>query len=815
VSEHRFVEVAVLLPADDTYDYALPAGMDVEPGARVLVPYRGRQVAAVVLDVRDEPSHEVKGALRPIAAVVDATPVIAPPLVDLLLRVARDSLCPPGIALAAAIPPGTAPRPGRRVELLEAGRRALTRGEAPGALGQVLWSLGRHPMPEEALRRRFSSAVPVLDRLERIGWIRRTPSTEPPRVRVRTETIYRLAPHLDRSHLHEQLARAPRQREICAQLAAGPRRLPASSALRALISRGLVLAEEREVLRSPQLAPLRSDEGAPDLTPHQRDAVARVSESIEGQRDATFLLYGITGSGKTEVYLRCAEEALRRQRGAIVLVPEISLTHQVVDRFTARFGDRVALLHSGLSAGERFDQWRRIGAGTHPLVIGARSAIFAPVDELGLIVIDEEHDSAYKSEEGFRYHARELAELRARDAGCPLVLGSATPDVETAYRSERGEIERLVLPHRVAQRPLPEVEIVDMGAEQRRRGRRALLSRSLRTSLAQTLAAGQQAILFLNRRGFATMVYCFACGHALRCKHCDISLVYHATEGPKRRDRPEEGELRCHYCGFTAEPPSACAACGSPEGALLGFGTERLQEEVSLMFPHARVARLDRDTSSRKGAQREILRQFHKGEVHVLVGTQMVAKGHDVPGVTLVGVIAADLGLHFPDFRASERTFQLLTQVAGRAGRGDEPGRVVIQTFLPDHYAIALARTHDYPSFYREELARRRPHGYPPFRSLVQLSLSGGDAEDVAKAAEALAGLARSVPLVDPAPGGVEVLGPAPAPVARLRDRFRWHLLLLGDRQTTRSVARELARQAHRRFRSIQLRVDPGPLQML
>ena len=809
----RVVEVAVPVPVDRTYDYALPAGLEVEPGARVLVPVRGRELAAVVLAVRDRP--EAHARLRPVSSVVDAEPVLLPELLDVVQRAARDALCPVGVALAAAIPPGTAPRPGRRVELLPPGRRALERGEARGALGRVLWTLGRAPVSEATLRQRFPEAVPVLGRLERIGWVARTASSDPPRVRVRTERVYRLASGVDLEAALAEQSRAPRRREILELLADGPTPLSATAPLRALISAGRVAFDEREVERGEIGPPLRREAEVLEPTPHQREAVARIAWAIEESRDALFLLYGITGSGKTEVYLRATDVALRRERGVIVLVPEISLTHQLVDRFRARFGDRVAVLHSGLSGGERYDQWRRIREGVASVAIGARSAIFAPVRELGLIVIDEEHDTAYKSEEGFRYHARDVAELRARSARCPLVLGSATPDVATGYRSERGEIERLLLPERVAERPLPRVEIVDMGAEQARRGKRALLSRALRHALVETLASGQQAILFLNRRGFATMVYCFACGHALRCKNCDISLVYHSTLGPKRRDRIEEGELLCHYCGYCVEPVSTCSACGSPEAALLGFGTERVQEELRTMFPHARVGRLDRDTSSGKGAQRSILAAFHRGDIDVLVGTQMVAKGHDIPNVTLVGVIHADLGLHFPDFRAGERTFQLLTQVAGRAGRGDEPGHVVIQTFLPGHYAIAYARTHDYLRFYREELARREPHGYPPFRAMLQVVLAGVVEAAVEAAARSLATLAQSVPEADPGAGAIEILGPAPAPLVRIRGRFRWQLVLLGSREATRSAARELLRLARGRFSGVSVRVDPAPLQML
>ncbi|MFQ5699300.1 MAG: primosomal protein N' [Myxococcota bacterium] len=818
----RFAEVAVPVPVDGTFDYALPEGVVVEPGVRVMVPYGRRRVAGFVIAVRDRPQDPDAGAapraVRTIQSVIDAEPVISAELMAVLLRAAEEALCPPGLALAAALPPGTAPRAVRQVTLLAGGRRALERGEARGTLGRVLWALGRGPLSEPVLKRRFPGVVAALDRLERIGWIARGDATDPPRIRPRTTREYRLRPGQTSQALHERLRRAPRQRELVETLAHGPAALPASASLRALVRAGIVESHPVEVARGTLPSPLVPG-GAPQpafiLTPAQREAVGRIVEAATQQRAEIFLLYGITGSGKTEVYLRAAAHALEQDRGAIVLVPEISLTHQVVDRFRQRFGNQVAVLHSGLSDGERYDQWRALREGRMRIAIGARSAVFAPIADPGLIVIDEEHDGAYKSEEGFRYHARRLAELRARAAGCPLVLGSATPDVETRYRADEGEISLLGLPERVASRPLPEVEIIDMEREPRVRGRRPLLSRRLAGQLGETLRAGQQAILFLNRRGFATMVYCFACGHALRCEHCDISLVYHSTGGPRRLDRPERGELRCHYCGYAIPPAPSCPGCGSPDGALLGIGTERLEEELRARYPDHTIERLDRDTSRAKGAQRRILARFHRGEIDVLVGTQMVAKGHDVAGVTLVGVIAADLGLHFPDFRAGERTFQLLAQVAGRAGRGREPGRVVIQTFLPDHYAIALARTHDYPTFYREELKRRHPHGYPPFRSLLHVGVSGADEAQVREAAATLAQWADAVPLAEPGARGIAVLGPAPAPIPRLRDRYRWQLLVLGRAEELRQVGRELVRLGRKGLHGVALRVDPSPLQML
>jgi primosomal protein N' (replication factor Y) len=815
VNDESVVEVAVPVPLDETFDYALEDGTRAQPGARVLVPHGGRRLVGVVVATKSRGEARSRGPLRRVLQVLDDEPVLPAGLLSSVLRAAHDALCPPGVALAAAVPPGTAPRPGTRVTLLPAGMRALERGELRGTLAKVLWSLGKRPRSEAELRARFPAAVPALARLERLGLVSREAGTDPPRVRVQTERVYRLAPDVDLEAAKRELVRAPKRLELL--LALGPHPAPARSspALRALVEAGLVVCEERELMRATHAEPLTPPAERPELTTHQRAALKEIATAIEEGRHAQFLLYGITGSGKTEVYQRAAEVALSRGRGAIILVPEISLTHQVVDRFRARFGERVAVLHSGLSSGERFDQWRAIREGRVPIAIGARSAVFAPYEELGLIAIDEEHDAAYKSEEGFRYHARDVARLRAERAGCPLVVGSATPDVGTAWRTAHGEIERLTLPERVASRPLPTVEIVDLGAERSRGGRRGMLSRPLRDALTETLAAGRQAILFLNRRGFAGRVYCFACGFAIHCRHCDVSLVYHAGEGPRRADDPLEGELRCHYCGYREDPADTCPKCGSREGALASFGTERLSEELVATYPAARIGRLDRDTSSRKGAQRQILASFHRGEIDVLIGTQMVAKGHDVPGVTLVGVVMADLGLHFPDFRAGERTFQLLTQVAGRAGRGDEPGRVVIQTFLPDHYAVALAKTHDYPRFYREEVARRRPHGWPPFRELVQLALQGRRAQAVEHAAHALAGLAKTVPCEDPAEA-VEVLGPAPAPLARIRDEFRWQLLLLGAREPVRRVAAELARQARAPgFAGVTLRLDANPLQML
>jgi primosomal protein N' (replication factor Y) len=810
VDRRRVVEVAVPLPVDTPLAYQIGDARAVERGMRVLVPCGGRDVTGVVVGVREAAADEAE--LRPVRRWIDEVPALPGALVDVLQEAAREALCPPGLALAAALPSGASPRPVRRVELTDGGRRALERGEVRGRAADLLRALSERTLAETTLRSRFADLAGALDRFVKVGWIRRVTGGHAPRVREMTRRIYRIADGIDPDAALEACARAPRRRELLERLAREPASLPASPALRALISGGWVTWNEVAVLRGAAHDPLTAAEPRPELTSHQQTAVEALAQAIRSRSGQSYLLYGVTGSGKTEVYMRATEVALEQRRSVIVLVPEISLTHQVVDRFRARFGDRVAVLHSGLSSGERYDQWRRLRSGEVPIAIGARSAVFAPLEDPGLIVIDEEHDPAYKSGDAFRYHAREIAMLRARASGAGLVMGSATPDVETAYRVGQGEIGRLVLPERVADRPLPRVEIIDMEAARRRRGRHSLLSLELRRALNDTLQAGQQSILFLNRRGFASMAYCFACGHSIRCDHCDISLVYHASQGGRRKGDPLEGELRCHYCGHVDTPRLDCPACGSTEGGLLGYGTERLAEDVGAIFPHARVGRLDRDTSARKGAQREILAAFHRGELDVLVGTQMIAKGHDVANVTLVGVVAADLGLHFPDFRSGERTFQLLTQVAGRAGRGDEPGRVVIQTFLPNHYAIACARTHDFPRFYREELKRREPHGYPPFRSLVHALLVGRRDEAVEAAAHELVRLSKEL---GAEAQGVSLLGPAPAPIARIRDEYRWQLLFLGERSRVRALVHELRVRVRGKLRGASLRVDTSPLQML
>jgi primosomal protein N' (replication factor Y) len=801
------VRVALPVPSDELFDYAVPEALAgaARPGCRVRAPLRGRVLTGVIVERAPcEPSRP----LRSIAALVDSQPALAEPLLGMLREAAAEILCPPGLALAAALPPGSAPRAVPGLALTPRGRAALAaRGLAEPAR-RALAALAEGARPAAALRRRV--APRLLAELERDGLLAACGVERAAAARGARVALAALAAGVDvEQACRGPLARAPRQAELLRRLAhGGPTPVSelatafpgAAPLLRELLRRGLATRAERPAPRDVLGAPPAADPGVA-LNPEQAQALAPIAAAVRARASQTFLLHGVTGSGKTEVYLRAVAEALSLGRQALVLVPEITLTHQIVARLRARFGEGLAVLHSGLAPGERVEQWQRLRAGAAPIAVGARSALFAPLDDLGVIVIDEEHDDAYKNEEGFRYHARELAQRRAALAGCPLLLGSATPSLETRFAADRGALRRLVLPGRIGGRPLPAVEIVDLRRERELlpRGRKLVFSRALAAALERTLRAGGQAILLLNRRGFSTQIFCFACGHAERCPSCDISLVYHA---------PEQ-ELRCHYCGHRRAPPAACAGCGSQDVALLGLGTQRLEEELRLRFPDARVARLDRDRARRRGYTQRVLGDLEAGRLDVLIGTQLVAKGHDFPGVRLVGVVCADLGLHLPDFRAAERTFQLLTQAAGRAGRAGLPGRVIVQTWSPEHHAIRPVAKHDYEGFYAEELRMREELRYPPCGHLAHVLVSAPEAEAARAGAALLAAAAAP-------PAGVELLGPAPAPLARLRGRHRVQILLKGAEQAELREALRRAREAAARLpERVQASFDLRPLSML
>ena len=568
--------------------------------------------------------------------------------------------------------------------------------------------------------------------------------------------------------------------------------------LQRLVDLGFLEVEEIERLRDPFVEIAVQAHQAVALNSAQQEAVNCLEQALQAKKFQPFLLHGVTGSGKTEVYLRAIAETLEMGRQALVLVPEIALTPQLVARFRSWFQEldvNLAVLHSGLSDGERYDAWCRVARGDADVVIGARSAVFAPLNELGLIVVDEEHDGSYKQSEGFRYNARDLALMRGQRDQAVVLLGSATPTLTTYQRAREEYLTYLDLPERTAERPLPTVHLVDL-AEHRQDG---LLSEPLQAALAETLAAGEQALLLLNRRGYAPFLLCHDCGATLRCPNCDITLTYSQVQR----------SLRCHYCDFRQPPPDSCDRCSGAGLLPEGMGTERLEEEIRQIFPDARVARMDRDTTTRKGAHHRLVDQMSAREIDVLIGTQMVAKGHDFPAVTLVGVLNADTALNLPDFRSAERVFSLLSQVAGRAGRGDRPGRVLIQTYAVDNYALDYVTRHDFRGFAELELTQRQALAYPPFGHLVNLVLSGNDATRLKATAEQL-----SVELAR-AEADVEVLGPAPCLLARLRNRHRMQILLKAkQRDPLRREITLLGRLKKGLPPGVQLTVDIDPVDM-
>ena len=629
-----------------------------------------------------------------------------------------------------------------------------------------------------------------------------------------------LRPHMQRNveiiarpgddELATMFGRAHKRRQIFEYLLGSPeRRVPVAELaemfpsphpqIAELEKLGLIRKVDVEVYRGAEIEPERG--AAPELNDAQRSATDAILAALGGFEVS--LLQGVTSSGKTEVYLRVISEVLDRGGSALVLVPEISLTHQTIARLVGRFGPTVAVLHSELRAGERWDQWRRLRRGEARIAVGARSAVLAPVDALAIVIVDEEHDGAYKQDDGVRYHGRDVAVMRAQRAGCPIVLGSATPSIESWHNATTGRYRHLILPERVTASPLPAVEVVDL------RGRdinaTGGLSDRLRELLVENHDEGGQALLFLNRRGYAANVQCFECGEIEECDDCSVGMTYHRNEAL----------IRCHHCDRARPLPERCTGCGKDSLITQGLGTQRLEQTITELLPDARVERLDRDSVRRRGRTREVLSDWSAGLVDVLIGTQMITKGHDVAGVTLVGVVHADLGLGVPDFRSAERTFQILTQVAGRAGRGEKRGRVLLQTYRPDHVAIAAAARHDYEAFAVAELAARKELEYPPFSRMAVIRIEGRSLARVDALAQALG---RSLRELARKTDGLIVRGPAPSPIERIKGRHRFQLQL---RAADGRLVRHAAARAREGFRDraraedVRLLIDVDPVDML
>jgi primosomal protein N' (replication factor Y) len=802
-----YCDVSLPVPLDQPFTYSLPETLRhrVKPGSRILVPFGPRKLTGVILRCHDDrPEVPTRDALR----LLDSTPVLSAELLALGRWISGYYCAPLGDVLRGMLPLASEIRRGKVWTLTDAGRdaaRQLLLDSSPDdPVAQVLRMLEKRPLSAAYLAKALPMGDKVIRALERKRFIvaedvqtERDP-LRAPADRLRVE-LARKQPATE-----PKLSKPERELRAFLELHPGSHNLGqleamvknASPAARSLARKGMVKLEPEPM--AVNSGPVRVRHA---LNPAQQAAFDQITAAITAKRFQTFLLHGVTGSGKTEVYLSAIETALAAGRGALLLVPEIALTPQMAGQFFSRFGDRVAILHSAFTDVERTEQWRRIQSGAARVVAGTRSGVFAPVQNLGLIVVDEEHDGSYKQEETPRYNGRDVAIVRAQGAGACVVLGSATPSLESRYNAEKGKYTLLGLPCRIEARPMPQVELIDMRQEFLETRKQETFSRKLIDALTGRVESGEQTIVLLNRRGFSSFVACRSCGERVQCINCSLTLTYH------KRDR----RLLCHYCGYAEKVPSCCPKCQSEKIYFLGLGSERVEEELHRAFPAARIARLDRDTVTGKRQYEHILQQFREGNYDILVGTQMIAKGHDIPNVTLVGVVSADVGLGMPDFRAAERTFQLLTQVAGRAGRGTLPGIVLVQTINPDHYAVRLAAAQDYHAFYEKELNFRRMMMYPPFSAMANV-LVRSEKKEMAMRMSGELGL-----LLTPPPEKLRILGPAEAPVPRLKNEYRYQFLV---KAASRIVLNEMLQRIRKyaldhKWGATALVIDVDPLSLM
>ena len=769
-----------------------------------MVPFGTRKLTGLILACHnDPPAVAAREALR----LVDSEPVIGPELLALARWISGYYCSPLGEVLRSMLPLASEIRSGKTYSLTDAGRDAarqlLFASAAEDQTVQILGALEHRALSASYLKKKFPLADRALKTLEKRGFII-SEQTQTERDPLRAPSASLSIAAFRSTTPDARLPKAERELLAFLELHPGVHNLAevetqvknASAAARALARRKLI-----QMTKKAPTAPFETAYTSHELNATQMAAFEAIRAGLAASTFQTFLLHGVTGSGKTEVYLKAIDATLALGKSALLMVPEIALTPAMAGQFFARFGDRVAILHSAFSDSERTGQWRKIRSGSGLVVVGTRSCVFAPVQNLGLIVVDEEHDQSYKQEENPRYHGRDVAMVRAQHAGACVVLGSATPSMESRYNAQLGKYRLLELPARVAARPLPRVDLIDMRQEFLETRKHATFSRALLEQLQTRLESGEQAIVLLNRRGFSSAVACRACGERVQCVNCAVTLTWH------RRDR----RLLCHYCNYAEKVPQTCPKCESEHIHFLGMGSEKVEEELHQQFPTARVARLDRDTVGGKHHYETILQGFREKDFDILVGTQMIAKGHDIPNVTLVGVVSADTGLGLPDFRAAERTFQLITQVAGRAGRGTLPGVVLVQTVNPEHYAVRLAAAQDYGTFYEKELQFRRSMHYPPFTAMANLLVRSEKQEDALRMA------AEMEQHLGPAPEKIRIMGPAEAPVPRLKSEYRYQFLI---KSGSRKLLNELLRRAQefsraQKWGATALVIDVDPITLL
>ena len=805
----KYAEVAVNSPGSlSTFSYAIPPQLNIDIGQAVWVPFGHRVIQGIVIELRHQPSLEADKEIKEISSTISAHPLLSPIQIELAKWISTHYLCPLFDAIALMLPPGFERR---LVTYLQPANSDKESPSLSSEQTQVLQFIEHGGMVSlKDIERKFgvNKAKRITNQLLRLRLIIKRQELEKDKVKPKSPPCVKLA--IKHDELEDEIARlnkprAYKQAELLKFLSEQTQPVPVSevrkrlkcstATIRALENRRLLSIERINIRRDPLAGLTLTSTPPPTLTPPQQAALKSIyyviarslsnviaskakqphseGETKQAQSPPAFLLFGVTGSGKTEIYLRALARVITAGKRGICLIPEIALTPQTTERFANRFPGRVAVLHSGLSLGEQFDKWQWIRQGNCDVVIGPRSALFAPQPELGLIIIDEEHEWTYKQEDKSpRYHARKVALKLAELSGAAVILGSATPDIDSFRKAQLGEYQLLELKERITPRgysPLPKVSIVDMRQELKA-GNTSLFSRSLATAIKETLRRDEQIILFLNRRGTATFIQCHNCGFVFRCPRCSVALTYHSVEKT----------LACHRCHYSIPVPQACPRCSSRRLKFFGIGTQRVEDELRHLFPEARLLRWDKDVVTRRHAHEELLRSFRNHEADILIGTQMIAKGLDLPQVTLAGIISADTGLNFPDFRAGERTFQLLCQVAGRAGRGVKAGKVIIQTYSPENYAIQAAAKHDYTGFYNQELSYRREYNYPPFSHLIRLVYTHTNEEACHREAERMSQVIlkekETQDLAD-----LSLIGPVPAFASRVRGRYRWQIILRGS----------------------------------
>jgi primosomal protein N' (replication factor Y) len=809
-----FVTVAVNIPSQKTFSYAVPPALqkEITTGKRVLIPFGKRRLIGYIIDVSQSTTCE---DIKEIIEILDPEQLFNEDDLEFYRWVSQYYIYPLGQALTEILPGGIDPKSDRCISIVK-GNQGTNDFQMSASQRNIIDALSQIPAGLTLTRLKKIIGKKDIYRdiniLQSKGFIAVGDITQKPGIAPKMEKIVTL------NHQNVIKTKLTKKQNLLVDFLSLHGSSPVAALrekfknvlplIRGLEQQNLVCITEEEVSRHHGQCP---DIGVGGLVitqnEDQEDAFGEIVTGLESARFSPYLLHGITGSGKTEVYLNAIGETLRMDGGVIFLVPEIALTPQLISRFNRRFvNQEIAVLHSGISKSARYDQWRRIQRGEIRVVIGARSAVFAPVRNLRLIIVDEEHDTSYKQDDRMRYNARDLAIMKAKLHAATVIVGSATPAIQTYFNTMKGKYKHLVLPRRVEDRSLPKVDIIDMKREAKGDSQVSsrILSRSLKDEIQDTLERKQQTLLFLNRRGFHTFMFCLDCGNSFKCLNCAVSMTYHASES----------SLKCHYCDFTIKPSASCPECSGKRIQSYGVGTEKLEDEVRRLFPHARIGRMDSDTTARKGASEKILKALERRDIDILVGTQMITKGHDFPYVTLVGVISADTSLNMPDFRSAERTFQLLTQVSGRGGRGASPGRVIVQTFNPRHYAITRAREYDYMGFYEDELTLRSALAYPPFARIVNLHLSSLKKDKGMEGLEKLKELITDLLTINKLKGKVEVIGPAESPIAKIKGRHRWQLLLKGkDTREVHNLAKDILSKAS--ITGLDIKVDVDPLNFM